>query len=275
MSIRYFTVKALLFVSVSGASAVQVPSNSWMGALPPGLKVSEIPVIPGSIDAGTPGQPQPLVISDQLHLGVRALDLRLYFESGLFVSVYVSTPGHKLVTLREALKSVKQFIKGNPSEFVILFLSRGRAAKLERKYLGAINLELNKVSKYVLSPVLEFGRTLLSTAKGKMILVSDIDGLSQPHSVWTNIVSNIPRQRDRWFVDRINYRPAGAHGINVVEAAKSNEERAAGYEVAREGLSKILMMASVAQRGVFPLIQKCLASLHPGETFNVVKPVDL
>jgi len=139
---KYF-FSVLAFTRVVVAST-QIDLNNWLSEYPETMKVSEIPILPGSHNSGSSrsrlsvgiyqiARQQKMSIKRQLESGIRVVDLRIRYDTkpvSKFVFGQAATkPVIRVVhtldtkyTLKQALGEIDAFLAKNDSEFVVILL---------------------------------------------------------------------------------------------------------------------------------------------------------
>jgi hypothetical protein len=190
---------------------VQVDLADWMSSVQD-LKIVELPILPGSHNSASAkprnlmdgpifqlARQQEISIADQLSSGVRVLDFRLRFESGvsdatreaLKVDEDDGDDGHSHIRLahtydttyrlEKALEEVKAFLSAHPTEFIVILIkadwkpedkfasnkNKGERVAELASVLKASNLKFVSPSSIV--PM----KAKVSDVKGQVFLVSD------------------------------------------------------------------------------------------------------
>jgi len=126
-------------ISIAASTSVDLPS--WLAEFPDEMKISSIPILPGSHNSGTAktrmsfgihqiARQQKLSIRQQLESGIRMVDLRVRYDtkpvSGL---LFGSKPTIRVVhtmdtsySFQRSLAEIKSFLDDHPSEFVVVLL---------------------------------------------------------------------------------------------------------------------------------------------------------
>ena len=124
-SIVSILILFVLIVIISGTSFMHYDGNEslseWMKNIKDDTLISEI-VIPGSHDAGTYdmlwlGETQTLNIEEQLNVGVRYFDIRVYNKDDKLIIYHDIINGVDFIPI---ITSIKQFILDHPSETLLL-----------------------------------------------------------------------------------------------------------------------------------------------------------
>ncbi len=130
--IKSFIALFLVLASVFAFSPINgINTNKpdlWMARLNDGVKVTQLS-IPGTHDSGAThsifdvaGKCQDISIKEQLAIGVRFLDLRLQMNNNEFDIVHSFVKQN--LTFKGVLKDITNFIKQNPSEFLIISIKK-------------------------------------------------------------------------------------------------------------------------------------------------------
>ena len=131
----------ILFALISVAASSSVDLPNWLAEFPDEMKISSIPILPGSHNSGTAktrmsfgihqiARQQHLSIRQQLESGIRMIDLRVRYDttpvSGfLFGSRATIRVAHTLDTsysFEQSLAEIKSFLDDHPTEFVVILL---------------------------------------------------------------------------------------------------------------------------------------------------------
>ena len=115
-----------------------ITSNNWMYSLPDDKDIREFS-IPATHDSGTYGlmrlaRCQDLSISAQLKAGIRFLDIRVTPEGSRSISNFSLKVSHTFVSsiaFKDVLSDVKNFLASNPSETVLIKISRDSGAEYD------------------------------------------------------------------------------------------------------------------------------------------------
>lgn len=147
--------------------------SDWMGALPSSTKIEQLSV-PGTHDslalygiADLSGQCQSLPLKEQLHLGVRLLDVRLKMEGGQLRAV------HSFIDQKQPFKTsvqtMEEFLDAHPNE--TLFVS----IKMESTPASEAPSFEKLLKEYLSGPRWYLGGSMpdtLGEARGKAVLLS-------------------------------------------------------------------------------------------------------
>lgn len=181
-------------------------SSRWMGTLDPQRKISEI-TLPGTHDSGTwplsgNAQCQTRNIRQQLDAGIRFLDIRLeklvvfWMWSGngwtlqtmLTISedldIYHGPTDTGLTFKRDVLPACKAFLEQNPSETIVMMISRNRILgevgdeNSARVVAASDELFVRNVDLLIPGPQFLRATTIptLDEAKGKIVLMTRYKG---------------------------------------------------------------------------------------------------
>lgn len=167
---------ALVIISLAPIDTVNGgEGRNWMKNLDDSAKINSIS-IPGTHDSGAiysiadvAGKCQSLTIESQLNAGVRFLDIRLK-QNGNKLALVHSFVDQK-TDFETQLKIMVNFLKSNPSEFLIVSIKEDDdAVDATVSFDMAVKTELDKYASYV-----NFNTTLPTTigeARGKIHIVS-------------------------------------------------------------------------------------------------------
>lgn len=179
---------------------------AWLGKVPDGVPLFEIPVIPGTHNSATSrplnrfgaalpwvwAQCQAATIREQLEMGVRSLDLRLFNETqktntrvpgddvdAQVVVIRISHSYRSDQTFAGIVQTVIHFLREHPSEFLIVRFKRDwphrhKWSALAQQRLLAV---LNSVPSPQALAAPADARTCLGEVRGRIIFACPDDGL--------------------------------------------------------------------------------------------------
>ena len=113
----------------------KINSTNWMSNLLDGIDIREVS-IPATHDSGTNSlmrlaKCQDLSISDQLNAGIRFLDIRVTPQGAGSISNFKLKVSHTFVSslgFKDVLNDVKKFLTTNPTETILIKISRDSGA---------------------------------------------------------------------------------------------------------------------------------------------------
>ncbi len=123
----FFALVALFaFLPINGINTKE--PDLWMARLNDNAQITQLS-IPGTHDSGAThsifdvaGKCQDISIKEQLAIGVRFLDLRLQMKNNEFDIVHSFVK--QTLTFKDVLNDITNFIKQNPSEFLIISIKK-------------------------------------------------------------------------------------------------------------------------------------------------------
>jgi len=158
--------------------------NDWMKNLSDETAITQIS-IPGSHDSGArydfpiiehTAKTQNLTISEQLDIGVRFLDIRCKISGNTF-DIYHGAVYQKL-SFKDIVSSIKEFLKKNPSEFILLSIKKEDSKDNNLKF----ETILEKYISTDLADILYRGSNTqfpkIQDVRGKAIMIKRFSGIS-------------------------------------------------------------------------------------------------
>lgn len=160
-----------------------VSRTKWMNEIKDDTLLSDIS-IPGTHDsaarivdsiAGAWAQTQAMTISDQLNAGVRFLDLRVRYNTDVYynvemchssITIWNGNGGH--LTLYEVIGNIKDFLKNNPTETVIVCIKEDDGSN-ESNIVKEINNIKNEDPSFWYQ---SYNTPKLGDVRGKMVVAS-------------------------------------------------------------------------------------------------------
>ena len=145
----HIPVALLASTSYSDSGKQQVANTKWQAGIPGSIRLNMLS-LPGTHDTMTYTskasfvQTQTLNLREQLNSGIRVVDIRVQLSHGSFAIHHGDIYLHKNFT--DVLKDVTSFLNKNPSEFVVMRISKtgGKGADYEK----ALSNYISEYSKY-------------------------------------------------------------------------------------------------------------------------------
>lgn len=166
--------KKRVALRASRMSLNDVSPKKWLQAVPDNVYISQLS-IPGTHESAALHEPLPniarcqwLDIPEQLNIGVRYLDIRCRHFKNKFTIHHGPIYQHK--NFSDILKICKQFLKENPSEFIIMSIKQEHKSAENNRYFYETFMEYAKneatgifYTKNVIPTV--------ETVRGKIVLI--------------------------------------------------------------------------------------------------------
>ncbi len=192
--ILFSTIPAFAGYAVSSLTN-NVSRTRWMSEIKDDTLLSDIS-IPGTHDSaarivdtmtGTWAQTQSMTISDQLNCGVRFLDLRVRYNTDVYynvemchgsITIWNGNGGH--LTLYQVISDVKNFLKSNPTETVIVSIKEDDGSN-ESNIVSSINQIKNEDPSFWYQ---SYNTPKLGDVRGKMVVSSRMSTMTGIYYGW-------------------------------------------------------------------------------------------
>ena len=153
-------------------NCMKASSRRWMSYIPDSRTIGRIS-LPGTHDSGSSSLPENAVtsmghtqnftVTEQLHDGIRAFDIRLKKNMKY---------GHTMTCrdgFDESLADIKEFLRQNPSEFIVAMIGSDEGGKWEKEMLANFK---TLTSKYADLFIEDFSPTTpISEVRGKVLVI--------------------------------------------------------------------------------------------------------
>lgn len=151
---------------------LKASTRNWMQYIPDNRPIGKIS-IPGTHDAGTASLPenqitsmghtQNFTVTEQLHDGVRAFDIRLK-KSMKYGHTMTCRDGFD-----ESMVDIQKFLKDHPSEFIVAMIGSDEGGKWDNEMLRNFNRLINQYADLFVE---DFGPTTpISDVRGKVLVI--------------------------------------------------------------------------------------------------------